>query len=111
MITLLEVLAMLTLAGIGVAFFRRRIRRGSALAVMFAGFCAVLTLPASATASEIRKGESASVRSEETIKGDIFLFGDRVKVDGTVEGDVFLLELDATATRHVEGEAIGFPNT
>src|ERR1700674_5886804 len=32
MITLLEVLAMLTLAGIGVAFFRWRIRRGSALA-------------------------------------------------------------------------------
>src|SRR5947209_11523325 len=29
MLTLLEVLAMLTLAGIGVAFFRRRIRRGS----------------------------------------------------------------------------------
>ena len=41
MITLLEVLAMLTLGGIGIAFFRRRIRRGSALALMFAGFCAV----------------------------------------------------------------------
>jgi len=82
MITLLEVLAMLTLAGIAVAFFRRRIRRGSALALMFAGFCAVLTLPTAALASETRKGESASVRSEETIKGDIFLFGDRVKVDG-----------------------------
>src|SRR6202795_4055664 len=58
MITLLEVLAMLTLAGIGVAFFRRRIRRGSALALMFAGFCAVLTLPTAAMATEMRKGET-----------------------------------------------------
>jgi len=56
----------------------------------------VLTLPAATLASETRKGESASVRSEETIKGDIFLFGDRVKVDGKVEGDVFLFGHDAT---------------
>src|SRR5213594_5093887 len=42
MITLLEVLAMLTLAGLGALFFRRKIRRGSALALVFAGFCAVL---------------------------------------------------------------------
>jgi len=111
MITLLEVVAMLTLAGIGVAFFRRRIRRGSALALMFAGFCAVLTLPTAAPASETRKGESASVRSEETIKGDIFLFGDRVKVDGTVEGDVFLFGHDATVNGHVEGDVIGFAQT
>src|SRR6266478_8074536 len=111
MITLLEVVAMLTLAGIGVAFFRRRIRRGSALALMFAGFCAVLTLPTAALASETRKGESARVSSEETIKGDIFLFGDRVKVDGTVEGDVFLFGHDATVNGHVEGDVIGFAQT
>ncbi|MFI5105708.1 MAG: anti-sigma factor family protein, partial [Terriglobales bacterium] len=39
MITLLEILAMVTLAGLGAMFFRRRIRRGSALALVFAGFC------------------------------------------------------------------------
>ncbi len=111
MITLLEVLAMLTLAGIGVAFFRRRIRRGSVLALMFAGFCAVLTLPTAATASETRKGESAVVRAEETIKGDIFLFGDRVKVDGTVEGDVFLFGHDAIVNGHVQGDVFGFAQT
>ena len=111
MITLLEVLAMLTLAGIGVAFFRRRIRRGSALALIFAGFCAVLTLPTTATASETRKGESARVSAEETIKGDIFLFGDRVKVDGTVEGDVFLFGHDAIVNGHVQGDVFGFAQT
>jgi cytoskeletal protein CcmA (bactofilin family) len=111
MVTLLEVLAMLTLAGIGVAFFRRRIRRGSALALMFAGFCAVLTLPTAATAAETRKGQTVEVTSEETIKGDIFLFGNRVRVDGTVEGDVFLFGQDATVSGHVQGDVIGFAQT
>ncbi len=111
MITLLEVLAMLTLAGLGALFFRRKIRRGSALALVFAGFCAVLALPAAATASEMRKGPSVGVSSEETIKGDIFLFGDRVKVDGTVEGDVFLFGHDATVNGHVQGDVFGFAQT
>jgi cytoskeletal protein CcmA (bactofilin family) len=111
MITLLEVLAMLTLAGIGVAFFRRRIRRGSVLALMFAGLCAALILPTAAAASETRKGQTVSVNSEETIKGDIFLFGDRVKVDGTVEGDVFLFGSSATVNGHVQGDVFGFAQT
>ncbi len=111
MITLLEVLAMLTLAGLGALFFRRKIRRGSALALVFAGFCAVLALPTAATASETRKGPSVGVSSEETIKGDIFLFGDRVKVDGTVQGDVFLFGHDATVNGHVQGDVFGFAQT
>ena len=111
MITLLEVLAMLTLAGIGVAFFRRRIRRGSALALMFAGFCMTLALAPGAVASETRRGQTVSVSSEETIKGDIFLIGDRIKVDGTVEGDVFLFGHDATVNGHVQGDVFGFAQT
>ena len=109
MITLLEVLALVTLAGFGLAFFRRRVRRGSALALVLAGFCAALLLqPASALASETRKGESVGVSSDETIKGDIFLFGERVRVDGTVEGDVFLFGNDTTVNGHVKGDVIAF---
>ncbi len=111
MITLLEVLAMVTLGGLGAMFLRRRIRRGSALALVFAGLCAALVLPAPASASETRKGQSVGVSSEETIKGDIFLFGDRVRVDGTVEGDVFVFSHDATVTGHVEGDVFGFAQT
>src|SRR5467141_5451725 len=61
MMTLLEVLAMVTLAGIGVAFFRRRIRRGSALAMVFAGFCMAFALAPGAAASETRKGQTVEV--------------------------------------------------
>jgi cytoskeletal protein CcmA (bactofilin family) len=109
MITLLEVLALLTLAGFGVAFFRRRVRRGAALALMLAGFCAaVLLQPAAAMGSETRKGESVAVAADETIKGDIFLFGERVRVEGNVEGDVFLFGHDATVSGHVKGDVIAF---
>lgn len=109
MITLLEVLALVTLAGFGVAFFRRRVRRGAALALMLAGFCAaVLLQPASAMASETRKGESVGVGADETIKGDIFLFGERVRVDGNVDGDVFLFGHDSTVSGHVKGDVIAF---
>jgi len=77
MITLLEVLAMVTLAGLGAMFFRRRIRRGSALALVFAGFCAVLAMPAPASATEHRGGQNPTVSKDETIKGDVYLSGER----------------------------------
>jgi len=109
MITLLEVLALVTLGGFALAFFRKRVRRGSALALVLAGFCAALLLqPTPALASEMRKGESVGVSRDETIKGDIFLFGDRVRVDGTVDGDVFLFGNDAIVNGHVKGDVFAF---
>jgi cytoskeletal protein CcmA (bactofilin family) len=108
MITLLEVLAMITLAGLGAMFFRKRIRRGSALALIFAGLCAVLATPAPGLATETRKGESVEVKSGETIRGDIFLFGSRVRVDGTVDGDVFAFSSDVNISGHVTGDVIAF---
>jgi len=109
MITLLEMLALVTLGGFAVAFLRKRVRRGSALAIVLAGFCAALALqPASALASETRKGESVGVAHDETINGDIFLFGDRVRVDGTVDGDVFLFGNDVNVDGHVKGDIFAF---
>jgi cytoskeletal protein CcmA (bactofilin family) len=112
MITLLEVLALVTVAGFALAFFRKRVRRSSALALVLTGFCASLLLqPASAVASETRHAESVGVAQDETIKGDIFLFGDRVRVDGTVDGDVFLFGHNASVGGHVKGDVIAFAQT
>jgi cytoskeletal protein CcmA (bactofilin family) len=109
MVTLLEVLALVTLAGFAAAFFRKRVRRGSALALVLAGFCAALLLqPASAMASETRKSESVVVAQDETIKGDIFLFGERIRIDGTVDGDVFAFGHDVNVSGHVKGDVFGF---
>ncbi len=105
-ITLLEVLAMLTLAGLGAMFFRRRIRRGSALALVFAGLCTVLAMPTGASATEHRGGQNPTVSKEETIKGDIYLTGERVRVEGTVDGDVFAAGKDIDIDGHVTGDVI-----
>jgi cytoskeletal protein CcmA (bactofilin family) len=105
-ITLLEVLAMLTLVGLGAVFFRRRIRRGSALALVFAGFCTVLAIGPAASATEFRKGQSPTVNKDETIKGDIYISGERVKIEGRVEGDVFAAGKDIEINGHVTGDVI-----
>jgi cytoskeletal protein CcmA (bactofilin family) len=106
-ITLLEVLAMLTVAGFGLVIFRKRLRRGSALALVLAGVCAALVLPPPAGATEFRKSQTAEVRQDETIKGDIYLSGERVRVEGTVEGDVYFAGKDIDIDGHVTGDVIG----
>lgn len=108
MITLLEVLAMVTLAGLGAIFFRRRIRRGSALALVFAGFCAVLALPAPAAATEFRKGDNVEVSKSETIKGDLCITGGRGHVDGTIDGDLYFFGQSLIVNGHVTGDVIAF---
>ena len=109
MVTLLKVLALLTVAGFAMVFFRKRVRRGSALAIMLAGFCAALVLqPASAFASETRKGESVAVDRNETVKTDIFLMGDHIRVDGNVDGDVFAFGHDVIVNGHVRGDVFAF---
>jgi len=108
MITLLEVLAMVTLAGLGAMFFRKRIRRGSALALVFAGFCALLVMPAPASATEFRKGDSVRVERDETIKGDIYITGARARVDGTVDGDLIVFCQSLDIGGHVTGDVITF---
>jgi cytoskeletal protein CcmA (bactofilin family) len=105
-ITLLEVLAMVTLAGLGALLFRRRIRRGSALALVFAGFCTVLAVAPAASATEFRSGQSPTVNKDETIKGDVYISGERVRIEGTVEGDVFAAGKDIEIDGHVTGDVI-----
>jgi cytoskeletal protein CcmA (bactofilin family) len=104
--TLLEVLAMVTLAGLGALFFRRRIRRGSALALVFVGFCTVLAIAPASSATERRTGPSATVGKDENIKGDIYISGERVRIEGTVDGDVFAVGKDIDIDGHVTGDVI-----
>jgi cytoskeletal protein CcmA (bactofilin family) len=110
MITLLEVLAMVTLAGLGAVFFRRRIRRGSALALVFAGLCTLLALPTGASAAtEFRKGDVVTVSPEETIKGDMYVTGARrVRIEGTVDGDLIVFCESLDVSGHVTGDVINF---
>jgi len=108
MLTVFEVAALMTLGGLGVMFFRRRMRRGSALALVFAGLCAAMMMPLSAAATEFRKSDTVHVGSEEKIKGDLYITGERVRMDGTVDGDVYVFGQSVDINGHVMGDVIAF---
>jgi predicted anti-sigma-YlaC factor YlaD len=106
MMTLLEILAMVTLAGLGAMFFRRRIRRGSALALVFAGFCTLLALPTGASATEFRHDKQITITKDEVIHSDLFAAGGRIRIEGTVEGDLVVAGGEVEITGHVLGDVI-----
>lgn len=106
MLTLFELLALGTLGGLAVMFFRRRIRRGSALALVFAALCGVLALPAPASASDFRHGDRVSVAKDEVIHGDLYAAGGQIRIAGTVEGDLFIAGGDVEVSGHVLGDLL-----
>src|SRR5262249_1314474 len=94
--------------GFAAAFFRRRLRRGSALALVVAGLWGVFLMPAAASATTMRKGDTIHISKSEKIKGDAYLTGHRCSVDGEVDGDLFLVFQSADVSGHVTGDVIGF---
>lgn len=107
MISLVEALAMVSLIGSAVLVLRRRWRRGSAMALMLAGLCAALAMATPASATEWRKGQTVEVAQGETIRGNVFMMGAQVRVEGTVDGDVYAWGQDITIRGHVTGDVIG----
>ena len=57
-------------------------------------------------ADQQTSGQNPTVAKDETIKGDIFLSGERVQVEGTVDGDVFAAGKDIDIDGHVTGDVI-----
>jgi cytoskeletal protein CcmA (bactofilin family) len=110
MLTLLEVLALLTIAGSVVVFLRRRLRgRGSVFAMVVAGICAAASMPSPAMATEFRNlGDTVEVGKDEIIKGDLFAHGHHVKIEGTVDGDLYVFCQGADIEGHVTGDVIAF---
>jgi cytoskeletal protein CcmA (bactofilin family) len=106
MITLLEILALATLGGLGVMFLRRRIRRGSALALVFAGLCVAMAMPTPASATEFRKGDRVTIGKDEVVHSDLYVTGGQIRIGGTVEGDLVVAGGDVEVSGHVEGDML-----
>ncbi|HKD52227.1 MAG TPA: hypothetical protein VKB90_15580 [Candidatus Acidoferrum sp.] len=105
-ITLLEILALATLGGLAAMFVRRRIRRGSALALLFASLCAAMMLPGQASATEMRKGDRVSVAKDEVIHSDMYVAGGQIRIAGTIEGDLVVAGGDVEVSGHVLGDLL-----
>jgi cytoskeletal protein CcmA (bactofilin family) len=111
MISLVEVLALLTLGGFGLLVARRRFRRGSALALVLTGLCAPFVMPPPAAATEFRSGPSVQISRDETVKGDVYSTGQEISVDGTIDGDLYVWGQEATIRGHVTGDVFLFVQT
>jgi len=110
MFTLVELVALASAAAFGVFAIRKYLRRGTALAVMFAslGLLAAVVAPAPASAAEFRKNDTVTVGKEETVKTDLYAMGDRIRIEGTVDGDLFSFGTTVEVSGHVTGDVICF---
>ena len=130
MLTLFEVLAMLTIAGSAVVFLRRRMRRSSVFAMMVAGICAAASMSSPAMATEFRsQGDTVEVERDEVIKGDLFApwpsrqkskalstamfmcFAKTADIEGHVTGDVIAFAQMLRVNGKVDGNIRSFTNT
>ena len=111
MLSLVEVLALLTAAGVAMAILRRRIRRGTVLALVMTGMCAAFVTPPPAAATDYRSGPSVQIAKDETIKGDLYFTGQEINVDGTIDGDLYVWGQEATVRGHVTGDVFIFVQT
>lgn len=106
MISLIQILALATLAGTAVLFARRWLRRPSAVALVLSGFCALLALPGGAGAAEVRHAQIYTLNKDEVIKNDLYVAGGRVRIDGTIDGDLVAAGESIEVNGHVTGDVI-----
>jgi len=111
MISLFEVLALVTL-GVGVLLFlRRRVRRTSAMALIFAGVAAAVALPMPARAADTKHEPNFVLGKDEVVHNDLYVATTRARVDGTVEGDLIIFTQSADINGHITGDLIIFGHT
>jgi cytoskeletal protein CcmA (bactofilin family) len=108
MVTLFEFIALAALAGFALFAFRKYLRRGSALAVMFASFALVAAFATPASATEFRKGDTVTVGKDEVINSDFFFSGQHLRLEGTVDGDVYAFGQQVDVPGHITGDLICF---
>ena len=113
MFSLVEFVALASVAGFGIFAIRKYLRRGTALAVMFAslGLLAAFTSPTPASGAEFRKNDTVTVAKDETIKTDLYAMGDHIRLEGTVDGDVFGFGQQVEISGHITGDLICFCHT
>lgn len=114
MFTLVEFVALASVAGFAFFAFRKYLRRGTSLAVLFASLSLLATLARPVGAQDVQvnvdmhKGVSLEVSQDEVWKKDLLFSGQRLKIAGTVDGDVYAFGQQVEIPGHVTGDVICF---
>lgn len=108
MLNAMQFLAMLTLGIVAFGLLRRTWRRWTTIAVVLGAVGFALALPPAAGAAEVRKASNYVLTKEETLKNDLIVTGQTVRIDGNVEGDLISFTQKLTVNGHVTGDVIAF---
>lgn len=111
MVTLVEFVALVCAGGFGLFAIRRYLRRGTALAVVFASLGLMMAWSAPASATEFRKSQSVDIGRDEVIKSDVFAMGDHIRMEGTIDGDLYGFGQQVEVSGHINGDLICFCQT
>lgn len=82
-----------------------RVRRVAAAAALATGF--LLLLAASALAATPRGGQTVAAAAGQVVRGDRYVAGETVVVDGTIDGDLFVVGNQVLVRGRVNGDVLG----
>lgn len=108
MIDLIQIAAVVLAASVAFQLLRHRIRRSAAITLVMSALLLAFVMPQSASAAEVRRGQSVVIPSSETVHNDLIVAAQSVRVDGTIDGDLIAFTRDLVVTGHVTGDVIAF---
>jgi anti-sigma factor RsiW len=108
MFEFLQIAALALVAVVAFRMLRRRVRRPAAVALIMSAALLAIASPQSASAAEVRRGNTILIPSSETVHNDLIVAGQSVRMEGTVEGDLIAFSRNLVVTGHVTGDVIAF---
>jgi cytoskeletal protein CcmA (bactofilin family) len=105
--TLVQVLAVISMCGVGYLLLRRGLRRMNTIALVMSALAVALLLPGVASAAEVHKNQANyTLPSGATVNNDLIIFGSIVRIEGTVNGDLIAFGANVTVNGHITGDVI-----
>ena len=107
--SLMEFLAVGTLATVIFWLLRKQWRRFTAVAFVMGALACALALPPTAAAAEVHRGDpSYTLPAGQEVKNDLIVVAQRARIDGDVDGDLIVFANVVTVTGHVKGDILCF---
>lgn len=105
--TTVQALAMLSLGLVGFLLLRRSLRRWNTIALVMTALVVALGMPSATSAMEFHKKEpNYTLPADKTVKDDLMVVAQSVRIDGTVDGDLILIGQSFTINGHVTGDVL-----
>jgi cytoskeletal protein CcmA (bactofilin family) len=106
---MMELLAVATLAVLGIWLLRRQFRRVTAVAFVVAALGLVLAFSPSAGATEIHRGDpNYTLPAGQQTPSDLIVTANYTRIDGDVNGDLIVFSDSVTVNGHVKGDILVF---